>query len=60
MANSTLKILDSLRKNCNDDKNLQMFLESILSEEIKGKYFWRDYYNTTLDEYVRDWDDHED
>lgn len=59
-SNSTLKILDGLRKNCKEDTNLRLFLEAILSEEIKGAYFWRDYYKNYLEEYVKDWDDNED
>lgn len=54
-ANSTLRILEGLRKNCKDDDNLKKFLEIILSEEIKGEYFWRDYYNNALETSIQGW-----
>ncbi|NPV51683.1 MAG: hypothetical protein HPY60_10895 [Candidatus Methanofastidiosum sp.] len=58
-SNSTLRILEELRKNSKGDKELQLFLESILSEEIKGRHRWREYYNDKLEEYIKDWDDYE-
>jgi hypothetical protein len=59
-STSTIRILEDLRKNCQEDKNLQLFLEAILSEEIKGKHRWREYYKKTLDEFIGDWDRYED
>lgn len=59
-GNSTLRILDGLRADCKNDENLKSFLESILSEEIKGKRLWRDYYNKFLNKSIGGWTDNED
>ncbi len=55
-SNSTIRILDGLKKNSKNDKNLRIFLEIILSEEIKGRYFWRDYYHKELENSLKGWE----